>query len=237
MTEMEDAKGILSRPAGTPEEVAQTIARAAISAVPLIGSPAAELMALVFGDPLLERRDAWIERIAAVVVELTEKVEGITPESLSNDPAFVTTALHATQVALHNHQEEKLQALQNAVQNSVLPGEPDDDIKITFVHLIDVLTPGHLRLLKFFSDPSVWYRQHEITPQRRTMGGLGIVLEEGIPDLKGMREWYDFQWRDLSARGLTNTDNLHVTLTAASLFEPRLSSFGSRFLKFVEKQI
>jgi hypothetical protein len=62
--------------------------------------------------------------------------------------------LQATSIALRNHQKEKLEALRNAVVNSVLPSSADDDIKLMFLDLVDELKVSHLRLLRLLYEPN-----------------------------------------------------------------------------------
>jgi len=45
------------QPAKSAADVAQVVVNAAVSAVPVVGGPAAELLGLVFGPPLEKRRD------------------------------------------------------------------------------------------------------------------------------------------------------------------------------------
>jgi hypothetical protein len=53
---------------------------------------------LVLAPPLSKRRDEWMESVA-------KRLEGVEANvnSMRNDPAFVTTALQATQIALRTY--------------------------------------------------------------------------------------------------------------------------------------
>src|SRR5258707_556352 len=68
--------------------------------------------------------------------------------------AFVTTALQATQIAVRTRQEEKLNALRNALVNSALAGAPDETIQQIFLNHVDSPTAWRLRVLAFLCDPS-----------------------------------------------------------------------------------
>ena len=103
-----------------------------------------------------------MEEIAQALGELSERVEGFNIEDLAENPAFISTVLNASQAAMRSHQEEKLEALQNAVLNSALPNAPDDDFQLVFVSYVDTLAPWHLRLLKFYSDPRKWLQQQDV---------------------------------------------------------------------------
>jgi len=90
---------IPKHPKKSAGDVAQGLVKAAVSGVPIVGGPAAELVGMVFGPPLEKRREKWMDDLATVVEELQDKVEGLTPEKLSQDEAFVTVALRANNVA------------------------------------------------------------------------------------------------------------------------------------------
>ncbi len=105
-----------TEPHRSPGDVAHAATKAILSAIPVIGGPSAELFAFIFAPPLERRRTEWVETISEVVEELQEKVADVIPEALSQDEAFITAAIHASQIAMRNHQEEKLEALRNAVR-------------------------------------------------------------------------------------------------------------------------
>ena len=121
--------------------------KAALSAIPVVGSPAAELFELVLTPPLSKRRDEWMESVAKRLEGVEAKVD-----SMRDDPAFVTTLMHATQIALRTHQEDKLEALRNAVVKSAIGKAPTEDLRALFLNLVDEFTPTHLRILRLFQN-------------------------------------------------------------------------------------
>jgi hypothetical protein len=138
---------IPEEPKKSGADVACAVGKAALSSVPVVGGPAAEMLGLVFGPPLERRKAQWLERLAGAVNEVQEKVSELTPEKLSQDEAFVSTAMRATEIAVRTHQKEKLEALRNAVVCAALPGAPDDTLKQIFLNHVDSLTPLHLQIL------------------------------------------------------------------------------------------
>ena len=147
---------------------------------------------------------------------------------------FITTILQASQAAIRNHQEEKLEALRNAVLNSALPGAPAEDLQFMFVRYIDELTPWHLSVLKFFDDPLGWSqkrREKIVTiPTTNTVD----VLEAAFPALGENRAFCDQVVNDLDNRSLTNAgDWLHVTATAKGALAPKTTDMGKQFLQFI----
>ena len=143
----EDAERGLKPEAG---DWAHLATKAALSAIPVVGGPAAELFSAILIPPLARRRDEWLQALADGLRDLQERVRGFRVESLSNNEAFVTAVMHASQTAIRNHQREKRQALRNAVLNVAANRAPKEDVQLMFLNFIDTLTPWHLHVLRFF---------------------------------------------------------------------------------------
>lgn len=227
---------IPEKPNKSAADVAYSLVKAAISAVPVAGGPAAEVLGLIFGPPLEKRREKWLEQLADAVRELHDNVAELTPEKLSQDEAFISTALHATEIAVRTHQQEKLEALRNAVVSAALPGAPDETMQQIFLNHVDNLTPWHLRILTFFDGPQDWGRRHEITYPTWMSGSPGRVLEHSMPELAGARGFYDQIVSDLEQRGLMPSGGLHTMMTTQGMFSPRITPLGKQFLKFISRK-
>lgn len=217
-------------------DVAYTVVKAAVSAAPVVGGPAAELLGLIFGPPLEKRRERWLEQLADAVKEVQAKASELTPDKLSQDEAFVTTALRATEIAVRTHQKEKLDALRCPVVSAALPNAPDETIQQIFLNHVDTLTAWHLRMLAFFRDPQGWGQQHQITYPTWTAGSPATVLEHSVPELAGRRGFYDQIVSDLEQRGLMRSAALHTTVTGPAMFSSRTTSLGNQFLDFISRQ-
>jgi hypothetical protein len=188
-----------------------------------------------FFRPIEKRKQAWLEQLSEVVTEVQRRVEGLTPERLA---AFITVAMQASQMAIRNHQEEKLEALRNAVLNSALPNPPQEDEQMIFLRLIDQLTPWHLRVLGLFiglfNSPVEWMEKNGITYPRWEFGGVSTVIEHCFQDLRGQRDTYDQIVRDLQAEGLVKQGQfLHITMTGNGMVESRTTERGKRFINFI----
>lgn len=214
-------------------DIAHTIIKAGLSAIPYVGGPVAEIFSAIIIPPLSKRRDKWIESIVENLKNLEKEVEGFKIEELSQNPMFITAVMHATQIAIRNHQEEKLRALCNAVLNAALPNPPEEDIQLMFLSFIDTLTPWHLRVLKFFEDPQLYGQKHGISYPNWGMGGRATVLEHTFSELRGKREFYDQIAKDLFSRGLMKTDSLHTTVTAQGMFTSLTTEMGKQFIKYI----
>jgi hypothetical protein len=101
-------------------------------------------------SPMWKRLDKWMVYVQQAINEL--KRDGLTIEELVKEDAFVTALLRTSEVALKNHQTEKLEALRNALLNVALGTQPNENKQQTFLTLIDDLTPDDVRLLAFFDN-------------------------------------------------------------------------------------
>jgi len=229
-----DGSKVMDKPRAAVGDVARTLAKAGISAIPVVGGPLAELFSGVIGPPLVKRFGKWVESIAERLKKLEEKVDGFSFEALSGNDLFITTVMHATQVAIRSHQEEKLEALRNAALNSALQGAPEEDLQLMFLSFVDDFTPWHLKILKFLDDPEEWGRRNNIKYPNWVAAPPSAVLEAAFKELKGRRDFYEQVVRDLFARGLVNLESLNVLTDTRQLLFSRTTPMGKRFIKFIE---
>jgi len=216
-------------------DVAHALAKAVISEVPLIGAPAAELFSLVVTPPLERRRAEWLNAIADRLKELETRMHGFKIEALKDNPLFITAVLHATIVALRNHQKEKLDALQNAVVNSARGVDIEENLQLMFLNMVDELTPLHLRVLKYFDNPRKWLEEHGIKFSIY-MGGASSGLEAALPEVQGQRDLYDTLMMDLYNRGLVSADKtvLHAMMSGDGILASRITELGRKFLRYTQ---
>ncbi len=215
-------------------DVAHEVGRAIVSVVPAAGGPLQVAFENIFSSPIEKRKQAWLEQLAEVVTEIQKRVKEITPEKLAQNEAFVTVAMQASQVAVRNHQQAKLEALRNAVLNSALPNPPQEDEQMIFLRLIDQLTPWHLRVLSLLNNPVEWMERNKVAYPGWGMGGVSTVIEHRLPDLRGQRDTYDQIVRDLQGEGLVGQGQFtHLTMTGSGMVESRTTDRGKRFIKFI----
>ena len=140
-------------------------------------------------------------------------------DSMRNDPAFVTTTLHATQIALRTHQEEKLEALRNSVVNSAIGTAPEDDVQAIFLNLVDAFTPTHLQILKYFKN-------------------RGSLDSSAIQRLRDARAVTDVMVNELARNGLIEDNRPYAARGRDSgdsllISDWTLSKLGSQFIEFI----
>jgi hypothetical protein len=224
-------------PKKTKGDAAHAVVKAVVGAIPTAGSAASVLMETVFAPPLKRRREKWFEQLADVIEELQAKVAGLTPEMLSKNELFVTVSLEATQIALRNHQEEKLKALRNAVLHSVLPGSPEEQLQLMYLRFIDELAPTHLVVLAVLNNPVNWMEQNHVAYPAWGMGGVSTVIEHCVPALRGRREVCEMVVRDLQARGLVLQGQfLNVTMSGQGMVQSRTTEIGRAFLTHITNE-
>jgi len=233
MRPMDGAKTAL--PQSTGWDHAHLAVKAALSALPLAGGPAAELFAAIIAPPLARRRDEWLQALADGLYALREKIAGFDPASLANNEPFVSVALQASRAALQTHQKEKLDALRNAVLNVAAGRAPTEDEQAMFLWYIETLTTWHIKMLKFFEAPMQMAAQHGARTDYSFAGALTQPLEEVYPELLGRRDFYDQLARDLEGRGFLNSraDVLHTMMTGSGMAAKRTTEMADRFLAFI----
>jgi hypothetical protein len=212
------------------DAVKNAMIRAGVQALPF-GSSALEIVDL-FLPSITERRSRWIEKLDSGLRELERKVESIDLEELADNPDFVTTVLQASQIAERNHQEEKIDALRNAVLNSALNKGPDESEEQMFLNIIDRSTVWHLRILKVLQHPKSWFERQEIDYSGIDERILSHVLEAALPKLQDRESFYNHILNDLKSQGLIDVDlEAHYHLGRAK--SSYITEMGSRLIKYI----
>lgn len=213
----------LKPPASSRSDVVHAVARAGLSAIPVVGGAAVELFQHIVQPPLERRRKDWMEAVGEKLVELEQR--GVDIDALQRNERFISTVMHASQLALRTHQKEKLAALRNVIANAARGQSPEEALEHMFLDFIDSLSDLHVRILRLFQAPR--------PPPNMSMGGLSDVLEHNMPELRGRRDLYDQFWRDLQSRGLVSTGGLHTTMSGSGLGQKQTTGLGDQFLSFI----
>jgi hypothetical protein len=214
----------ISPPETTTGDRVHAITKGVISAVPWLGGVGSELFQIAIQPPLERRKEKWMDDIATKLQELESS--GVCVERLSENEEFVSTVMHASQIAIRTHTEEKLVALRNATLNVAIGQAPDSALQAIFLNYVDMFCDWHILILKLFQSPP---------PSELSAGALENVLIKAYPVLSGNRAFYDTMWRDLFQRGLVNTESLHSTMSAIGLSQRKTSEHGDKFLSFINE--
>jgi hypothetical protein len=227
-------KNDLKPPQPSVVDAGYAITKGLISAFPYLGGAAAELFGLVIAPPLEKRRNEWMNAVAQKILELEQKQAGFRIEHLVGNQLFLTVVMQSTVAALRNHQKQKLDALQNAVVNTARGIDIEENLQLLFLDMIDSLTPLHLNILAYFSDPAKWLKDRGVG-LGIVMGGADHGLETAFPELRDQREIYDPIVQDLFNRGLLNFDKngLHTMMTDSGILASRTTELGRKFLLYI----
>lgn len=132
-----------------------------------------------------------------------------------------------------SHQEAKLEALQNAVVRTALPGLADENKPQLFLRLIDSYTPLHLQILNFLNDPLRAYAAAGKSFPNPYASGLFTPLIDLYPEPASQRPLVDLCVRNLHMDGMIGVDTLHAMMTEAGLKSPHTTPLGKEFVNFV----
>lgn len=139
-------------------EATAALVKGAVSAVPLFGGVLSELGNVLL-NPLERRKQAWMLEVSTALNSILEQ-HHLQLADLQNDEQFISFLYQATGAALRTHQAIKLQALRNALTNSVVPGKYDGDLGLLYLRYIDELTPSHLLCLSSLEQDQAQYASH-----------------------------------------------------------------------------
>ncbi len=219
-------------------DITHALVSGSAKAIPIAGPIIDQFISAFVEAPVTERRWRWVQSIAIRVRKLEEKNEDL-EESLKNNEEFKTAFLYAGQIAIRSHQVEKLEALQNAVLNTAIPGEIEDSQQQIFLNYIDMFTAWHIKILKFLDNPIDWGKLHQITYPNLAMGGVVTIIKVAFPQLKEKPQFYNQIIYDLHDRGLLNEsrDFFNVSMSPTGIFTSHTSDSGKLFLKFISSPI
>jgi hypothetical protein len=222
----------LEPPSPTKADLVHSTARAIVGLVPFVGSPALEFFNNVIAPPLERRREKWMGEVAEAVRKLQEE-RGVKVEDLSGNEAFVTAVMQATQIAGRVHEQEKIDALRNAVLNSALPHAPDDALQQMFLGWVERFTVWHLRALAVFGDPEGWFAARKLTFPLFRPGSPDRLLRAAYPELKHYEDLPELIIQSLRTEGLLTPAKPFGLVSVGSTDEARTTTIGNQFLRFV----
>lgn len=166
--------------------------KALVSSVPAIGSLVVNFFDSYIVPPATQRTYKFLETLVRQLEEVKSKIESVDFES----PVFLTTFLHAYQIAARTHQEQKLEALRNAVLNSSIPSSLEDDVLAMFLNWIDGFTELHISTLKHL------HYLDRYAPEE---------LHTYFPALEQNKAVYNQVLKDLADRGLISLREVYIT--------------------------
>ncbi len=217
----------------TKRELVEAAVEGAAGMVPIAGSPMAVAFAVAMGWTYNKRMTLWLDDLAKAVDDLQQQLDApLSFEELAEDPAFIDAVVHATRAAQATHQQEKLDALRNAVLNSTLVGAPDVDEQARFFRLIDQFTPAQLRMLAYLNDPAGWYQRHNIEQQQYMAGSRLHALQTALPEFDS-QDWALLVAKDLADNSLLIA-NLTGVVSGGAVYDALTTPLAKRLLTFID---
>ena len=226
-----------SVPAQGKGDVAHALVKAVVSSVPVVGGAAAEIFALVIAPPLQKRQERWMNDVAEGLREIKNRTPEFSIEALRDNEPFISAVLNASRAAIRDHQDEKREALRNAVLNVAIGSGLDEDVEAIYIHLIDRYTPWHLRILRLFQNPADLGAARGLRAEKYYAGSRAQLLEEYYPELRGQRQFYDLLVSELRADGMLAVQDLQGMITGQGMFQKVTTEWGDRFIAFISSPI
>jgi len=221
----------------TGREIVERAVEASLGSVPLIGNALAVTFVTAVTWRLQERREKWFTELAEAVEQLRGQMDGLSLESLTDNDLFTDAVVTATRTLEHTHQAEKIEALRNAVLNSVSPEAPDADTQAIFLNLVDRFTPSHLRMATLWDDPPAWFASHGIPqPQAAFATSRTVTVEAGLPEMQRRKDFYLLVASELSGAGML-TAGLVGMVQPPSLMSRLTTDFGRQFVRFINSPL
>lgn len=223
-------EGALSgRPvAATASEHLVNVFKAILATAPFCGG-----IASLMSDYIPSRRMKRLEDFAADVArDLNALREQVQTERIETDEyAFIFE--RGLRGAADFPQEEKLEAFRGILVNSLLANDLTQDQREFFLTLAERLSPVHLRILRFMSDPLDYLASMSI-PEAAIHGGFSTFFPVALPGV-GLAV-IKAAFADLRTFGLTTTGaDIFSTMTSAQgleLLRGRLTPLANDFVKF-----
>jgi hypothetical protein len=212
--------------------------KAGLSTAPYIGGPIAEFFSFVIAPPLEKRRTEWLIEIYKRLLLLEKTSEKFKPENLAKNEKFFSVFLQATQIAMRTHQKEKLDALRNAVTNSILQPDIDESLQLMFLNLIDRYSPWHLKLLHFFSELRQNSGNYEVkNSEISLLSYTHDAIDRTFPELIGNQDFYEQIVKELVSHGLLDiTTSYGKKMTDQKIVAFEITEMGKKFLEFIASQ-
>ena len=190
----------------TAGDKAHRVTRAIIGALPILSGTMLEIFNALIVPPVERRKAKWMVKVSEAIAELQDKFD-LKVDSLVENEHFISILLHASSIAIKNHQDEKVNSLKIILINSATAKSISEDLQFVFLNLINDFTPTHLKILYdmhlgFCWSPAISSRNYNVNLEfsRILLREYGEFKDQG-----------DFVYQVIND---LNTKNLLSTFTA-----------------------
>lgn len=218
-------------PENDDREFGYAVAKVTLGALPAVGGLAQEFLDRAVGSPLRRRQEEWMAELGLSLAALSAKVDGMTPDRLSEDPEFVSAVARATNDALQTHSKVKREALRNTVLNMAAGVRLDEVLIGSFMGYIERFSDAHLKLLSILRDP-MRHSEYREASASIMAGSISGVIASAYPDLGADADLLSRVHADLEKEGLVN-GSFKTVMSGAGLQSPQTTPIGNAFLDFI----
>jgi hypothetical protein len=212
-------------------ELLQRAIEAGLQFVPGIGGALAVTFVTAVTWRLNQKREEWLTALAQGVEDLRQQLGDIDLDTLVSDGRFTDAVVSAARTVEHTHQKDKLDALRNAVLNSVGPNAPDADTQSIFMNMVDRFTPSHLRMLALWDDPSAWFASHSL-PEPTSSGNRARTVEAALPEMQGRGQLIALIASELKTAQLLTADMVGM-VSDQGMMQRLTTDFGRKLVRFI----
>lgn len=209
--------------------------------------PVYTLIETVFGTAAGKRQRQILSQLEHDLDRLIRRFDTLDADTLSQNDIFISTAMKSVQIALRTHQQEKLEALRNAMLNAALPESPDDSVQLVFLSYVDRFTEWHLRSLRFLQDPRALVGEVDPKDYWRPIGDKGAstytateteYVASAFPEVEAHQDLIMQIRRDLNSCGLSKWDPFGPGTPEKFLnvfYRRKTTDFGDAFIDFISE--
>lgn len=220
-------------------EAIHRVTRATLSTIPVLGGAVVEAFSALIEPPMSKRRNKWMIQVTEAINDLYDK-NLTTLDKLLENEIFFTTLIRASQIAISNHQEEKIIYLKSAVINTALNPSVEESLQQYLVNLIDELTVYHTKVLKLFNDPILYAKNNNLSIEHMPKGAgysRYTILVLVYPELKNDEYFLNQIWNDLTKKGLLRSDrSLNKNAQGESILFGCSTPLGTKYLNFISAE-
>lgn len=177
-----EKKGKLAVPKTDIWDYLYSANKAALSIAP----PLAAFYEMVIAPPFQKRTIEFMQSVVEKCKKFEEKFDEFKPANLVDNDLFQSAFNYSARIAAQTHQKEKLEALRNALLNTVIMKDLDENYKLLYFSYLEIVTPLHIAILNFYKK----IRHAEILPNtiynkqfekfHTEMSSAGILLSPNL---------------------------------------------------------
>ncbi len=200
---------------------------------------AAQFFGLIVAPPISKRRDEFLAGLYEDIMKLKKQIKSFDEKKLENNELFQTMVFNAARIAISTHQKEKIEALKNAVLNSIIEPEINESVQLLFLNYIDRLLPIHLMLLDFFKKPYDYCLNKKVDMRLLSNASIWTLLNKAIPGIERsllmqiINDLYNYGFITVSG------SNIEAAIEPffRAIYNECTTPLGNSFIKFITSPI